>query len=160
VDRLGRAGRRLAFSNQHLRRERALATSWKPTSSADVWTFKIRQGVKFHNGQPLTADDVVYTYKLQTDPKSSSNALSAFGGGLTPDGVVKVDDHTVAFHLTAPNGNFPHLTSSANYTIIIIPNNYLPAQWESSFVGTGPFVLKSYTPKVGASFARNTPDCG
>jgi len=120
-----------------------------------VWTFKIRQGVKFHNGQPLTADDVVYTYKLQTDPKSSSNALSAFGGGLAPDGVKKVDDFTVAFHLSAPNGNFPYLTSSDNYNMIILPNHYDPAKWQSSFIGTGPFVMKSYTPKVGASFTRN-----
>ena len=54
-----------------------------------MWTFEIRQGVKFHNGQTLTADDVVYTYQLQTNPKSSANALSAFGGVLTPDGVKK-----------------------------------------------------------------------
>ncbi len=57
---------------------------------------------------------------------------------------------TVAFHLTAPNGNFPYLTSSDNYNMIIIPNNYDPAKWQSSFLGTGPFVMKSYTPKVGA----------
>ena len=61
-----------------------LATSWTPNSKADVWTFKIRQGVKFHNGQPLTADDVVYTYQLHTNPKGESNALSAFGGVLDP----------------------------------------------------------------------------
>jgi peptide/nickel transport system substrate-binding protein len=66
-----------------------------------------------------------------------------------------VDSSTVAFHLTAPNGNFPYLTSSDNYNMIIIPNNYDPAKWESSFIGTGPFVMKSYTPKVGASFTRN-----
>jgi peptide/nickel transport system substrate-binding protein len=155
LDMLAQTGEYLTFSNQHLTLQPALATSWTPNSTADVWTFKIRQGVKFHNGQPLTADDVVYTYKLQTNPKSTSNALSAFGGGLTPDGVVKVDDSTVAFHLTAPNGNFPYLTSSDNYNMIIIPNNYNPAQWQSSFIGTGPFVMKSYTPKVGASFTRN-----
>ncbi len=155
LDMLGQTGEYLTFSDQHLTLQPALATSWTPNSKADVWTFKIRQGVKFHNGQPLTADDVVYTYKLQTNPKSASNALSAFGGGLAPDGVKKVDDHTVAFHLTAPNGNFPYLTSSDNYNMVILPNNYDPAKWQSSFIGTGPFVLKSYTPKVSASFTRN-----
>ena len=39
--------------------------------------------------------------------------------------------------------------------MIIIPNNYNPANWQSSFIGTGPFVLGSYTPKVGATFTRN-----
>ncbi len=67
----------------------------------------------------------------------------------------KVDDYTVAFHLEAPNGNFPYLTSSDNYNMIIIPNNYSPSDWQSTFVGTGPFKLSSYTPKVGANFTRN-----
>jgi peptide/nickel transport system substrate-binding protein len=155
LDMLAQTGEYLCLSTQTLDLVPVLAQSWSANSAGDVWTFKIRQGVKFHGGAPLTADDVVYTYKLQTDPKKTSNALSAFGGGLTPDGVVKVDDFTVAFHLTAPNGNFPYLTSSDNYNMIIIPNNYDPAQWQSTFIGTGPFVLKSYTPKVGASFTRN-----
>jgi peptide/nickel transport system substrate-binding protein len=155
LDMLGQTGEYLCLSDQHLTLRPVLAESWTPNAAADVWTFKIRQGVKFHNGSPLTADDVVYTYKLQTNPKSGSAALSAFANVLVPDGVQKVDDHTVAFHLEAPNGNFPFLTSSDNYNIIIIPNNYDPTKWESSFIGTGPFVLKSYTPKVGASFTRN-----
>ena len=74
---------------------------------------------------------------------------------LTPAGVVKVDDFTVAFHLEAPNGNFPYLTSSDNYNMIILPKGYDPAKWESTFIGTGPFKLGSYTPKAGATFTRN-----
>ena len=155
LDMLAQTGEYLCLSTQTLTLKPVLATSWSANSTADVWTFKIRQGVKFHNGAALTADDVVYTYQLQTNPKSASNALSAFAGVLTPSGVVKVDDYTVAFHLEAPNGNFPYLTSSDNYNMIIIPNNYNPANWQSSFIGTGPFVLGSYTPKVGATFTRN-----
>jgi peptide/nickel transport system substrate-binding protein len=155
LDMLAQTGEYLCLSGQGLNLQPVLATSWTPNSTADVWTFKIRQGVKFHNGASLTADDVVYTYKLQTNPTGASNALSAFKGVLTPSGVQKVDDYTVAFHLEAPNGNFPYLTSSDNYNMIIIPNNYDPTQWQSSFVGTGPFNLGSYTPKVGASFTRN-----
>jgi peptide/nickel transport system substrate-binding protein len=155
LDMLAQTGEYLALSDQQLNLHPVLATSWKANSTADVWTFTIRQGVKFSNGHPLTADDVVYTYKLQTDTSSAGNALSAFGGVLQPSGVVKVDDHTVEFHLEAPNGNFPYLTSSDNYNMIILPNGYNPANWESTFVGTGPFVLKSYTAKVGASFTAN-----
>ena len=155
LDMLGQTGEYLCFSDQHLMLQPQLATSWSSNSAADVWTFKIRQGVKFHDGHPLTADDVVYTYKLQTNPKSSANALSALGGVLVPDGVKKVDDFTVAFHLEAPNGNFPYLTCSDVYNMVILPNGFDPAKWESTFPGTGPFVLKSYTPKVGTSFTRN-----
>ncbi len=155
LDMLAQTGEYLCLSDQTLTLKPVLATSWSSNATADVWTFKIRQGVKFHNGSSLTADDVVYTYKLQTNPKGKSSALSAFGGVLTPDGVQKVDNYTVAFHLSAPNGNFPYLTSSDNYNMIILPNNYDPTKWESSFIGTGPFIMKSYTPKQGATFTRN-----
>jgi peptide/nickel transport system substrate-binding protein len=155
LDMLGQTGEYLCLSDQTLILKPVIATSWTSNSTSDVWTFKIRQGVKFHDGAPLTADDVVYTYKLQTNPAGKGAALSAFGGVLTPSGVQKVDDFTVAFHLTAPNGNFPYLTSSDNYNMIILPNNYDPAKWEGSFIGTGPFKLKTYTQKVGASFVRN-----
>ena len=152
LDMLGQTGEYLVLSTQTLTPKPVLAESWSPNSTSDVWTFKIRQNVKFHNGQPLTADDVVYTFKLLTDPKAANPTLA---GVLVPSGVQKVDDHTVAFHLEAPNGNFPYLVSSDNYNTIIIPNNYDPAKWQSSFIGTGPFKLKSYTEKQGASFVRN-----
>jgi peptide/nickel transport system substrate-binding protein len=155
LDMLGQTGEYLCLSTQKLTLQPVLATSWTPNSTSNVWTFKIRQGVKFHNGQALTADDVVYTYQLHTNPKGGSNALSAFGGVLTPAGVKKVDDFTVEFHLSAPNGNFPYLTSSDNYNMIIIPKGYDPAKWETTFLGTGPFKLGSYTPKSGATFTRN-----
>jgi peptide/nickel transport system substrate-binding protein len=155
LDMLAQTGEYLCLSGQTLTLQPVLATSWTPNSTSDVWTFKIRQGVKFHGGGALTADDVVYTYQLHTNPKGGSNALSAFAGVLSPSGVKKVDDFTVEFHLAAPNGNFPYLTSSDNYNMIIIPKGYDPAKWESSFIGTGPFVLGSYTPKSGATFTRN-----
>jgi len=155
LDMLGQTGEYLCLSTQTLTLKPVLATSWTPNSKADVWTFKIRPGVKFHNGQALTADDVVYTYQLHTNPKGEANALSAFGGVLTPAGVKKVDDFTVEFHLSAPNGNFPYLTSSDNYNMIILPKGYDPAKWQSTFLGTGPFKLGSYTPKSGATFTRN-----
>ncbi|HEY0935750.1 MAG TPA: ABC transporter substrate-binding protein, partial [Trebonia sp.] len=155
LDMLAQTGEYLTFSDQSLNLHPVLATSWKANAKADIWTFKIRPGVKFSNGAALTAADVVYTYQLQANPKSGGNALSAFGGVLLPSGVKKVDDLTVEFHLQAPNGNFPYLTSSDNYNMIILPSGYDPAKWQSTFVGTGPFILKSYTPKVGAAFTAN-----
>jgi peptide/nickel transport system substrate-binding protein len=156
LDMLGQTGEYLVQSGQTLNLKPQLATSWSPNSNASVWTFKIRQGVKFHNGAPLTADDVVYTFQLHTNPKTGSNSLSTLPATvLKPAGVVKVDDFTVAFHLEAPNGNFPYLVSSDNYNVIILPKGYDPAKWQSTFIGTGPFVLGSYTPKSGATFTRN-----
>jgi peptide/nickel transport system substrate-binding protein len=155
LDMLAQTGEYLCLSSQTLTLQPVLATSWSANSTADVWTFKIRQGVKFHGGAALTADDVVYTYQLHSNTKNGSNALSAFAGVLSPSGVKKVDAATVEFHLDAPNGNFPYLTSSDNYNMIILPNGYDPTKWQSTFIGTGPFTLSSYTPKSGATFARN-----
>src|ERR1700722_15777118 len=80
---------------------------------------------------------------------------SALTGVLKPDGGGEGDDFPVALPLEAANGNFPYLTSSENYNMVIMPNNFDPTKWQSSFPGTGPFVLGSYTPKVGATFTRN-----
>ena len=62
LDMLAQTGEYLCLSDQKLTLQPVLATSWSSNSAATVWTFKIRQNVKFHNGHPLTADDVVYTY--------------------------------------------------------------------------------------------------
>jgi peptide/nickel transport system substrate-binding protein len=153
---LAQTGEYLALSGPDLKLQPVLAESWKPNEDGSVWTFTLRKGVKFQNGQTMTADDVVASIDRLADPQNASNALSAFGGALSKGGTKKVDDHTVEFHLDAPNGNFPYLVSSDNYNAIIIPASYA-GDFEKNFVGTGPFKLEKYTAKVGASFVRN-PD--
>ncbi|MBI3900051.1 MAG: ABC transporter substrate-binding protein [Gammaproteobacteria bacterium] len=133
-----------------------LATSWKPSTDGKVWTFKLRKGVKFHNGKAMTANDVVATFDRLTDPANASSALSVFKDVLSKGSVRKVDDFTVEFQLDAANGNFPYLVSSDNYNSIILPADYA-GDFEKNFIGTGPFKLEKYTPKVGVSFVRN-PD--
>jgi peptide/nickel transport system substrate-binding protein len=88
------------------------------------------------------------------DPANGSVALSAFKGALSKGGSQVVDDRTVAFHLDAPNGNFPYLVSSDNYNAIILPADYA-GDFESNFNGTGPFRLEKFTAKARASFVRN-----
>lgn len=155
---LAQTGEYLVFDNSmKLELQPMLARSWSPNNDGSVWTFKLRQGVKFHNGQAMTADDVVYSFKQLADPKNASNALSTFEGVLNPAGVRKVDVSTVEFHLEAPNGNFPYLVSTDNYNAIIVPDGTDFSKWQSTFVGTGAFKLGSYTQKVGATFVPN-PD--
>ena len=152
---LGQVGEWLVFADQHNNYHPWLATSWSASPDASVWTFKIRPGVKFNDGTPMTVDDVVYSFKTQCDPKGSSNALSVFAGTLAPDGVVKVDDSTVAFHLSQPDGSFIDAVSENNYNMIVVPNGYDYGNYQKEFVGTGRFKMTSYTPNVGAAFARN-----
>ena len=151
---IGSTGEFLSFSNAKLELEPRLAESWSPNDDGTAWTFKIRQGVKYHSGAALKADDVKTVFDTLSDPKNSSNALSALGGVLSPGNTEVVDDATVVFHLDGPNGNFPTLVSSANYNAIIIPSNLDPADWGKTFDGTGPFKLEKFTPKVGATFVR------
>jgi peptide/nickel transport system substrate-binding protein len=151
---IGSTGEFLSFSNANLELEPRLAESWSPNDDGTAWTFKIRQGVQYHSGATLKADDVKTVFDTLSDPKNASNALSALGGVLSPGNTEVMDDTTVVFHLDAPNGNFPTLVSSANYNAIIIPANLDPADWGKTFDGTGPFKLEKFTPKVGASFVR------
>ncbi len=132
-----------------------LATEWSANDDGTVWTFKLREGVKFHDGTTMTADDVVASIKRLADPANGSNALSAFKGVLSPEGIKKVDDLTVEFTLDAPNGNFPYYLSTDNYNAIIVPADTDPDAFEGSMIATGPFKRESYTPKVGATYVRN-----
>ena len=132
----------------------ALATSWRPNADCSAWTFSLRPGVKYHDGQSFGAADVVATMDRLCDPKLGSNALSVLRGALSPGGTRRIDDLTVRFDLDAPNGNFPFYVSSDNYNAIILPADY-DGDFERSFNGTGPFRLERYVAKVGASFLRN-----
>jgi peptide/nickel transport system substrate-binding protein len=153
---LGSTGEYLSFSDENLALQPRIAESWEPNEDGSVWTFAIRQGVTFHNGATLTANDVVQTFEKLINPDGgSANAQSALGGVLTPGNIEAPDDATVVFNLDAPNGSFPTLVSSANYNAIIIPADLDPADWGQTFEGTGPFKLQNFTPQVGATFVRN-----
>ena len=154
VSLLCQAGEYLAVSGPDLRLQPMLAQSWTPNQDGSVWTFKIRDDVTFHDGRRMTAADVVATMNRLADPANGSVALSVFAGVLSKGGAVAIDERTVAFHLDAPNGNFPYLVSSDNYNAIILPADYA-GDFETHFIGTGPFRLEKFTPKARASFVRN-----
>ena len=71
---------------------------------------------------------------------------------LSPSGVRKVDSHTVAFHLDAPNANFPYLTCETTYQAIILPADYKIGTFTQTPQTTAAFQLTSYTPGVGATY--------
>ncbi len=151
---LGQAGEYLAFSDKDLKLQPVLAESWSPNTDGSVWTFKIRQGVKFNDGTSMTAKDVAFTVNLHADSANGSNALSVFQGVLSKGNTTAPDDTTVKFQLDAPNGNFPYLVSSDNYNLIILPSTYTGG-YESSFIGTGPWKKTSFTTGQGVSYVQN-----
>jgi peptide/nickel transport system substrate-binding protein len=153
---LGKSGEYLTFSNHELELEPHLAESWEPNEDGTVWTFTLRQGVKYHDGQTMTANDVVATFDRLSDPEVGSNALSALGGVLSKGNTKAIDDATVEFTLDAPNGSFPYIVSSDNYNAVILPANYA-GDYAQTFPGTGPWRLDRFQPNVGVSFVKN-PD--
>src|SRR5215831_6444455 len=138
----------------------ALAESWE-TPEPTRWRFHLRKGVKFHNGDPFTADDVVF----------SADRVRANGSNLltripTDTKVVKVDDYTVDFILTSPN---PILISQWDTWYIMDKkwceeNNAVqptpasattPSHASLHENGTGPFMIESHQPGVKTVFKAN-----
>lgn len=116
-----------------------IAESWKNPSPA-VWEFIIRKGITFHNGDPLTADDVKFTFE-RIITENAIDGKTAIRKGLinTLQKVEKVDDYMVRFHLISP---WPILLQMLPHQQIV-PKKYLESVGTKGFVakpiGAGPF---------------------
>jgi peptide/nickel transport system substrate-binding protein len=139
--------------NEKLEIEPALAERWEIVEPTR-WRFYLRKGVKFSNGDPLTAEDVIFTFKRGAAP------VSPFRGILRAvKAVVKVDDHTVDFVLNTP---YPILdrdlsnmhiydqewveANNAAAPVELVQGKAKPSFLANHILGTGPFVVKSYEP--------------
>ena len=125
-----------------------LATSWKPNTDGSVWTFTLRKGVKWHDGTPFTAADVVATM----DRLAGSNLKAYITAGSTK----AVDDATVEITLKKPDGQFVLQVGPYNPQSVITPKDYvLGTTLDKQPTGTGPFKLTKYDPATGATFEAN-----
>ncbi len=133
------------------------ASEWKIAPDGLTYTFKIRQGIRFHDGSPLTAIDVKASYdKIVFPPEGirsiRKNAYTAIAGIEAPDA------STVAFRLKFPSASL--LGNLASPWNVIYPKKYLdrdPNYFKTNVVGSGPFKFKSYT--RGSTFeGERNPD--
>ena len=130
-----------------------LAESWAPNADASVWTFKLRSGVKWHDGTDFTADDVVATMGRLVEAGNSG-----LKGIIDANSAKAVDPTTVEFTLVSPNGNFPYLVSVFNAQTPITPKAYATGTTLDGMPnGTGAWKLDSYDQATGAKFSKN-PD--
>lgn len=139
---------RLVTRDSNFKLVNELAESFTPNKVGDVWTVKLKSGVKFHNGKALTADDVVYTIKRVLDPKTKAVRAGSLAG-VDQTGLKAADALTVTIPLKSANVTFDEIFS--NYAMGIVPVGYDPA----APVGTGPFVFKSFTPGVKSVYTKN-----
>lgn len=142
----------LVYLNSQLQWEPQLAESWSSNKNASVWTFKLRQRVKFHHGKELTADDVVFTYQRLLNPETKA----VIGSVLAHIADVQaVDHHTVRFLLKGPHATFPALTTIRQASIVASDRS--PEQLESEPSGTGPFKMGEFPTNKRTVILRN-PD--
>jgi peptide/nickel transport system substrate-binding protein len=120
-----------------------LAKSWEANADGTVWTFKLQEGVKFHDGSDFDAEDVVYTYRRLIAEETASPA-SAVLGFLTAEGIEAVDSHTVKFTANTPTAELPFLLS--NKFALIVSSDDTTAQIKNKANGTGPFTLDEFSP--------------
>ena len=119
----------------------SIAESWEISDDGTVYTFAIRQGVKFHDGSPMTIDDVIFSLERVFDPKGSGYSF-LFG---VVAGVKAVDDATVEISLKEP---FTPLLDNLNvFPASIVPKALVepdPEAFAQNPVGTGPFKLQEF----------------
>jgi peptide/nickel transport system substrate-binding protein len=128
-----------------------LALSAEPNKDATVWTIRLRDGVKWHDGKPFTADDVVYTLNLWADP--TSNAHGQVAHLVDFKKVRKRDPLTVEIPLLRPTGQFPSVLTFNQQ--VILQNGATKQQINTRPIGTGPFKFESFTPGQQSVFVAN-----
>ncbi len=150
----------LVGRDQDLKLIPMLATEWKQTSPT-VWVFKLRKGVKFHDGTPFTADDVIFSFKRGDDEGSD---MRGYTGPVAS--VKKVDEHTVEITTKTPMPIFPDTITA----FMVMSKKWCEANGATRPVdrrkgienaasfranGTGPYRLKSREPGVRTVLVRN-----
>ena len=124
-----------------------LAEEWSSNSNATEFTFKIRKGVEFHDGSPLTADDVVWSMNRHLGEDSPSSIKSFFA---TVKEWRKVDSHTVKVDLDSPDSDLPIKLGEKQAKIVKMGTKDF-----RKGNGTGPFRLESFEPGVRSVHSRN-----
>ena len=130
-----------------------LAKSWEYDAATYTYTFHLEEGVKWHDGEAFTAEDVKFTIEAIMDPENGSENAPNYEDVAE---ITVLDEHTVAFRLTAPNAAFLDYM-----TMAILPKHLLEGEdmQSSSFfrnpVGTGPYRLESWDEGQAIILARN-----
>ncbi len=126
-----------------------LASSWEASPDATTYTFHLRPNATFHNGAPVTADDVVYSVKRLLAIDQGPSYL--FKGVLGPDSVTASDAHTVVFHLQKV---FSPFLATVPLIFVVdsktVQANVKDGDWGQAYVadhdvGSGPYMLESWT---------------
>lgn len=124
-----------------------LATSWEANDDLTVWTFHLREGVQFHNGKTMDADDVVFSINLHRGEDTTSQIKSLVS--VISD-VKATAPNEVTITLGSGNAGFPAVMSLTGMYILPAGDTNFDAG-----IGTGPYVLETYEPGVKSVVRKN-----
>ncbi|MFJ7726809.1 ABC transporter substrate-binding protein [Neobacillus sp. NPDC097160] len=144
-----------------------LAKDWEVSEDGKTWTFKLQEGIKFHDGTDFNADAVVYNFERMMDKNHPARYKATFsvyrgmfngfkGEGSVIEEVKAIDPNTVEFKLAEPQANF--LANLGMHAFGIISPEALKKYGEKineHAVGTGPFKFQSWTPNDSVTLVRN-----
>ena len=135
---------RLVHTNEKQQLGPGLAVSWKPLSDT-VWEFKLRQGVKFHDGSPFTADDVLFTFERAPNVEASPSSFALYTKGKT---LKKIDDFTIHITTERPYPLMPNDVSTLNIVSKKHGEGAKTADYNSgkAAIGTGPYKFVEWVP--------------
>ena len=137
----------LCQTNDDLSMRPELAEEFSANSDNTEWTFKLRKGVKFHDGSPFTADDVIYSMSRHYGEKSTSTAKTLVADVKEWK---KIDSHTVKAVMKGPNADLPGILGTPQFKIIKDGTTDF-----QTVNGTGPFTLREFKPGVRSVAVRN-----
>lgn len=126
-----------------------LAESWEPSADASEWRMKLRGGMTFHSGKPVTVEDVVTSLNYHRGPESTSSAASL----ISAVSEINIEgDDTVVFTLSGGNADFPY--NMADYHLAILPAKDGKPDWRSGD-GCGCYKLVDFQPGVRTLVERD-----
>ena len=143
----------LVGQDERQRLEPELAESWKAINDT-TWEFKLRRNVRFHDGTPFTADDVIFSFERAPNVEGSPSGFGIYARGKT---FTKVDEHTVHIKTAAP---YPLMPNDVSQVFIVSRKHGQGAKTPDynsgkAAVGTGPYKFVEYTPGNRIVMQRN-----
>ncbi|SDK03120.1 ABC transporter substrate-binding protein [Sediminibacillus albus] len=137
--------------DENMEIEGQLAKEWEQPDDTS-YVFHLKEGVKFHNGREMTADDVVYSFERILDEETASHIASYFSNVET---VEAEDTYTVKFTLSEPDATF--LSYLTNASAVVVPQETVEENedLQQVAIGTGPFKLEEWVPDNHVTLVRN-----
>jgi len=129
--------------------ELALAESAEVSADARQWTLRLKQGLEFHHGKTISADDVIFSIRRLTDPQLAS-PYAGLVAVVDRDNIRKLDERTVRITFRGNRGYVPLADTWVNFGGIV-PTDYDPVR---NPVGAGPYKLKEFIPGQRSLFTR------